>query len=578
MGNIPTPWPSPDILETLVRNSSGYFIYALYCCQQLDIVLVPHDTVSPFGALDQLYLQILLRVPAQYHSSLCDILFVIVNNQRHADIGVEGIDDLLGLEPGTVSLILRPLHSVFRIPSGNEGPPDVEVYHASFLDFLNKPERSSIFYVGSPQHHAKFACSILKTLAYTHQDVQKNRANLWFRWSLSVSGWWIDYVASLTPSVDFVPLVRLFNADFVFYDLIHPDVMEKFFVLAQNSVIQAIHPVPEDLVQRWEDYRFIQSYEHFQYLVANKLLAQRDRQSPQRIDAQVLAPSLHIICALQARMNGELNTILEALMALLSQSPHLIRILQARRLILPSNGSELPDFFRRELFQIRIVLDLSWDDIRACIRSLRPFITQRSDVFYTLLLCLPILCQELDSVYPEAVVSRDLAYGFIRLMHTRVAPSEHSHPVCSPALPSVPPSTPTSHCLFAYHSPSVFSSRTAGRNGGFRDGVKEGMKTGATQPAMKAVREEEEVNGGDEVSWDGDSMENSEPRCRVLSFRDEAPISALSGTPALQLSLAAIVGHVSPRPLLHRRFTEPASDVDDLDGGARRAEYGKLRC
>jgi hypothetical protein len=65
---IPTPWPSPEILEILVEKSSGYFIYASTVIkfvddeysrpsQQLDIIirnLVPHDTESPFEALDQL--------------------------------------------------------------------------------------------------------------------------------------------------------------------------------------------------------------------------------------------------------------------------------------------------------------------------------------------------------------------------------------------------------------------------------------------------------------------------------------------------------------------------------------------
>ncbi|KAJ7840652.1 hypothetical protein B0H13DRAFT_1910626 [Mycena leptocephala] len=111
-------------------------------------------------------------------------------------------------------------------------------------------------------------------------------------------------------------------------------------------------------------------------------------------------------------------------------------------------------------------------------------------------------CSNMSQIIPSktgaAAMEQENA-SFKSILNTRVAPSEHSHPVCSPALPSIPPSTPTSHRLFAYHSPSVFSSRTAGRNGGFRDGVKEGMKTGATQPAMKAVREEEEVNGGDGI-------------------------------------------------------------------------------
>ncbi|KAJ7794231.1 hypothetical protein B0H14DRAFT_127494 [Mycena olivaceomarginata] len=87
MGNIPAPWPSSDIVEGLVQKSSGYFIYASTVVKfvddeysrpsgQLDIIiqnLVPQDMGSPFATLDQLYLQILSRVPPRFHSSLCDI-------------------------------------------------------------------------------------------------------------------------------------------------------------------------------------------------------------------------------------------------------------------------------------------------------------------------------------------------------------------------------------------------------------------------------------------------------------------------------------------------------------------------
>ncbi|KAJ7858062.1 hypothetical protein B0H14DRAFT_2351933, partial [Mycena olivaceomarginata] len=185
MADILTPWPSAKILETLVENSSGYFIYAStvikfiddeysHPSQQLDIVLGPHDTASPFEVLDQLYLQILLRVPAKYCSRLHNILSVIVNFP--APIDVEDIDELLSLELGTASLILRPLHSVLNFEDW------VELHHASFGDFLKKQERSSLFYVGSPQHREKLACSILTALAYTFEDSLKNRANLFFRW------------------------------------------------------------------------------------------------------------------------------------------------------------------------------------------------------------------------------------------------------------------------------------------------------------------------------------------------------------------------------------------------------------
>jgi hypothetical protein len=78
-----------------------------------------------------------------------------------------------------------------------------------------------------------------------HEDPQKNRADLWFRWcaqpyeiksflnyflcrGLSEAGQWLGYITSLAPSVDFVPLVQLVNPDFIFFDQIHDADLENF--------------------------------------------------------------------------------------------------------------------------------------------------------------------------------------------------------------------------------------------------------------------------------------------------------------------------------------------------------------
>ncbi|KAJ7800055.1 hypothetical protein B0H14DRAFT_2387619, partial [Mycena olivaceomarginata] len=198
MGNIPTPWPSSQILEMLVTKSSGYFIYASTVIKfvddeysrppdQLEIIqnLFPHDSESPFKSLDQLYLEILSKVPHRYRSHLCDILSVIMNYPRPEEITVREIEELLCLKPGDTSLILRPLHSVLKFASEG-GNHRIQLHHASFGDFLNSHERSSTFHVGSPQHRVKLACSILKALAYNHDNPQKNRADLWFRWYVHV--------------------------------------------------------------------------------------------------------------------------------------------------------------------------------------------------------------------------------------------------------------------------------------------------------------------------------------------------------------------------------------------------------
>lgn len=97
-------------------------------------------------------------------------------------------------------------------------------------------------------------------------------------------------------------------------------------------------------------------YEHFEDRIACSLLDARDEWAPERTYGQVRAPSVRTIHALRARMNSGLQATIEAFQQLLSQSPHLIRFLQAQRLLSVD--------WSINLFQIRIALDLSWDDVR----------------------------------------------------------------------------------------------------------------------------------------------------------------------------------------------------------------------
>ncbi|KAF7354128.1 putative nwd2 protein [Mycena venus] len=261
MRSIAAPWPSPHILEMLVKKSSGYFIYASTVIKfvddeysrpstQLNIVLniVPHDSESPCQNLDELYIRILSGVPVRYHPRLCDILSVIIHYPPGIMVSVEEMDELLGFQSGDVSLILRPLHSVLKLGSKED---EIEVHHASFRDFLASPERSSVFYVGSTEHRAQLAHSILKALAYTHDDRQKNHGNFGLHWK----GPWINYITSVPPSAEFAPLVRLVNPDFVFLDYITADTVQKLLIW-----LKGINPVPDDLIQHWEDYIIISRY------------------------------------------------------------------------------------------------------------------------------------------------------------------------------------------------------------------------------------------------------------------------------------------------------------------------------
>jgi hypothetical protein len=82
------------------------------------------------------------------------------------------IEQLLELNSGDVGLALRRLHSVLQV-SSDDSP--IEVYHASFRDFLSDPNRSGEFCVATPQLHIELGHSVLKALSYGYHDSTTDR-------------------------------------------------------------------------------------------------------------------------------------------------------------------------------------------------------------------------------------------------------------------------------------------------------------------------------------------------------------------------------------------------------------------
>jgi hypothetical protein len=171
MTAVPFPWPEAEIVEQIVRNSSGYFIYASTVVKfiddkrfqppdRLDVILGIRHSISgsPFNPLDQLYLQILSGVPEDFHPQLLRILVFVKKR-----LSLEQIGQLVELPIGELRLMLRGLHSVIYVPESDFSW--VSAHHASFLDFLKDPSRSSPFYVGSPQCRTDLAFQLLKILS-----------------------------------------------------------------------------------------------------------------------------------------------------------------------------------------------------------------------------------------------------------------------------------------------------------------------------------------------------------------------------------------------------------------------------
>ncbi|KAJ7879701.1 hypothetical protein B0H13DRAFT_1630627, partial [Mycena leptocephala] len=194
MVNVPTPWPSWDVLASLVYKSSGHFIYASTIIKFVDdkysrpterLAAVQDSSAadydSPFAALDHLYIQIFSAVPARFHSKLREIL----QGALVCKLGLTPLqfDRLLELEPGDVELILRSLHSVLNIPSKRG---TISAHHASLLDFLHDSRRSLNFHIDL-ESRLNLVRAVLKALSHdNHRGDTPDDPLAWYvRWYAS---------------------------------------------------------------------------------------------------------------------------------------------------------------------------------------------------------------------------------------------------------------------------------------------------------------------------------------------------------------------------------------------------------
>ncbi|KAJ7798731.1 hypothetical protein B0H14DRAFT_2200899, partial [Mycena olivaceomarginata] len=100
--------------------------------------------------LDDLYTQILSVVPQEQEGLQLRILHTICIGKETGNrisLDPEEIDILLNLRTGTCRLILRCLHSLFKVPPIQTrfrflGSASIDFLHASFGDYLSDTRRS----------------------------------------------------------------------------------------------------------------------------------------------------------------------------------------------------------------------------------------------------------------------------------------------------------------------------------------------------------------------------------------------------------------------------------------------------
>ncbi|KAJ7858206.1 hypothetical protein B0H13DRAFT_2076305 [Mycena leptocephala] len=244
MATVPTPWPPSHIVRELVDKSSGYFVYA---STRLAVILANKNTEfnSPFGALDQLYLDILSTVPKAHCFHLIAILMITASEQLK-NLKVSIAEELLELQPGDTRRILRRLRSLVDIHmySGYMFSGDSDdtlntriFHHASFLDFLQDSTRSKHFSIDQPQHKTRLAHYMLKAFSY-------DEVRIWMRHcgksdSRDTYADIIKFITSVPPSADLTSLLYSFN----------PKALYTVLEWLQSSP----ESVEEDIINLWED-------------------------------------------------------------------------------------------------------------------------------------------------------------------------------------------------------------------------------------------------------------------------------------------------------------------------------------
>ncbi|KAJ7348134.1 hypothetical protein DFH08DRAFT_157608 [Mycena albidolilacea] len=249
-------WPPPEDLESLVKKSSGIFIYPatvirfigdLYSGshpqERLNSVLsLDPESTAP---LDDLYTQILSVVKCNVHQ--LRILHVIWQSKSGLSLlglDPEEIDLLLDLHRGSSRLALHCLHSLLKVP------PIVtrfgfrqllEVFHASFPDFLGDPRRSKGWCVALPWLYFDLLHCMIRLLSSPPSTA-------------CAAAFYRGVIGSLPKILsNATPCDQLFN-------LLRNTVFQNSLFL-QNELSspwpQRGSEYPTDLIQLWECHQFI---------------------------------------------------------------------------------------------------------------------------------------------------------------------------------------------------------------------------------------------------------------------------------------------------------------------------------
>ncbi|KAF5352341.1 hypothetical protein D9756_006306 [Leucocoprinus leucothites] len=182
-------WPDMDQVRFIAERASGHLGFASFIVRfvgdkvyddpfgQLQVCLRflkqsgSSKDLNPLHALDLLYTQILSDIPANIFSTTRHILGLLILYGSEL-LTAAALVNFLGHTQQSFYRALRRLHSVITVPSSAEAATKpIQVYHASFADYLKDPARAGKFVLDEGAVHFDVAMRGLSWLGYCRKGL-----------------------------------------------------------------------------------------------------------------------------------------------------------------------------------------------------------------------------------------------------------------------------------------------------------------------------------------------------------------------------------------------------------------------
>jgi hypothetical protein len=176
---------------------------------------------------------------------------------------------------------------------------------------------------------------------------------------------------------------------------------------------KAIRPIPYDVIERWEDHRYISLWESFNYAVGSRHIKRHGEQGSLEL---IFSQTPQMFCGLPTTISDLLPVSLKKCRQFLAESPNVVCIIQARWLL---HGGLFGKQELGDLRAVQLLLGLSSDVMNTAVSALLTMIhrrTQRGAIRVAAGI-ITVLALSLQ-LYPARIVSltSDLACAFLRLI------------------------------------------------------------------------------------------------------------------------------------------------------------------